>query len=692
MARRLQFSLLVLLACGVLAPAQTVRPPQSLPAQSDNAAHIALGQSVVPLDGPWKFQVGDSPVDPATRTPLWAQPGFDDSHWEIVDVTPKAGATDPISGVSGYVPGWTVKGHPGYWGYAWYRIQVRISTRPDVRLALAGPSDVDDVYQVFNNGNLIGAFGDFSKSTPTTFTARPAMFALPPEEGGRDSNRLLAFRVWMEPGTLQQSDETGGFHSAPLLGELGAVAEQQELQWAELYRAYAGSLIVGLLFALLGVVAISLVLFDRTDHVYLWIGALLLTEAAFYLMAPIRSWTMWIPYRLTAPFRVALLAPLIAAGWVMVWRAWFRLRSPSWVPWVVAVQLALLTILNALLLDLFTIFSGPVTHAIHLVSLVLRMSIAALLLAAVFQGIREQGLEGWIALPAALLAVIAEFYQELSFEHIVEVWFPFGVQLTTRQLADLVLVAVLSVLLLRRLVLSVRLQRRMALDVKQAQEVQQVILPEACLKLPGFVVESEYRPALEVGGDFFQIIPHKTDGSLLIVAGDVTGKGLKAGMLVALLVGAVRSTADWSDDPVVVLRALNQRLLGRSDAQATSLALRIAKDGAVKLTNAGHMPPYLNGEPVEMEGSLPLGVIEGAEFSVMHFQLKEDDKLVLLSDGIAEATDSEGQLFGFERVLELLRSPTNAAEIARAAQSFGQEDDISVISVTRMAVPEQAIA
>jgi serine phosphatase RsbU (regulator of sigma subunit) len=77
----------------------------------------------------------------------------------------------------------------------------------------------------------------------------------------------------------------------------------------------------------------------------------------------------------------------------------------------------------------------------------------------------------------------------------------------------------------------------MALDVKQTQELQQVILPEARLVLPGLLIESEYRPAREVGGAFFQIIPNGVDGSLLIVAGDVTGKGLKAGMLVALLVG-----------------------------------------------------------------------------------------------------------------------------------------------------------
>jgi serine phosphatase RsbU (regulator of sigma subunit) len=250
----------------------------------------------------------------------------------------------------------------------------------------------------------------------------------------------------------------------------------------------------------------------------------------------------------------------------------------------------------------------------------------------------------------------------------------------------------IALLLLRRLLKSVRSQRLMALDVKQAQEVQQVILPEARLALPGLTIESEYRPAREVGGDFFQIIPHKTDGSLLIVAGDVTGKGLKAGMLVALLVGAIRSIAQFDPDPMVMLWSLNQRLLGRNDAQATCLALRIASDGAVTLANAGHMAPYLNGEPIAMEGVLPLGLIEDAEFSVLHFQLKPDDKLVLMSDGVVEATDAEGHLFGFERVHELLHTATTAAAVANAAQSFGQEDDISVIAVTRTLVIEPALA
>jgi serine phosphatase RsbU (regulator of sigma subunit) len=252
----------------------------------------------------------------------------------------------------------------------------------------------------------------------------------------------------------------------------------------------------------------------------------------------------------------------------------------------------------------------------------------------------------------------------------------------------MVLAAAIALLLLRRLVLSIRRQRQMALDVKQAQEVQQVLMPKEQPPIPGLTIETVYRPAREVGGDFFQIVQHPTDGSALIVAGDVAGKGLKAGMLVALLVGAIRTATDTSLDPAFVLGVLNKRLIRRGDAQATCLALKIGVDGEAIVANAGHMPPYLNGKPVDMEGALPLGIIEAAEPSVMRLQLQPGDTLMLMSDGIVEATNAEGHLFGFERIHELLRSEMTAAGLATAAQDFGQEDDISVISITRTAVLE----
>jgi len=103
------------------------------------------------------------------------------------------------------------------------------------------------------------------------------------------------------------------------------------------------------------------------------------------------------------------------------------------------------------------------------------------------------------------------------------------------------------------------------------------------------------------------------------------------------------------------------------------------------LANAGHLPPYLNGNEMQMEGALPLGAVAGTEFPLLHFQLGAGDTLMLMSDGVVEAQDAEGKLFGFERIGGLLRGKITAAGLAAAAQSFGQEDDITVLTVARSA-------
>jgi hypothetical protein len=347
----------------------------------------------------------------------------------------------------------------------------------------------------------------------------------------------------------------------------------------------------------------------------------------------------------------------------------------------------MLNLISTLVGGQTSVISAPhsIAAAFYVVDVVSRLLLFSILVWIIVQGIRRQGVEGWLVLPAVILFGFGLWAPELLNLNVPLFWYPFGVGFTIWQVRDFILVVTLTLLLLRRLLRSLERQRLMALDVKQAQEVQQVILPEARLVLSGFVIESEYRPAREVGGDFFQIIPNGVDGSLLIVAGDVTGKGLKAGMLVALLVGAIRTAADVCTNPDLILRALNKRLLGRSDAQATCLALTIARDGEVVLANAGHVPPYRNNEAIAMEGALPLGMVDGAEPSVMRFQLVEGDTLVLMSDGVIEATDANRRLFGFERVATLLKTAGTAAEVASAAQEFGQEDDISVIYLTRTA-------
>ena len=86
-----------------------------------------------------------------------------------------------------------------------------------------------------------------------------------------------------------------------------------------------------------------------------------------------------------------------------------------------------------------------------------------------------------------------------------------------------------------------------------------------------------------------------------------------------------------------------------------------------------------------MEGALPLGAIAGIDFPVLRFNLAEGDELMLMTDGVAEAQDAEGSLFGFERIGEMLGNGVGASTLANAAQSFGQEDDITVLTVARQA-------
>jgi hypothetical protein len=705
---RAAFLLAAVAALSMAGPGQAVRPSQSVPAQTV-ATPIALGQSMVPLYGPWKFQIGDSPVNPVTGAPLWSEPDYDDSTWETVDLKPKQGMVDPFTGDPGYVQGWTTKGHAGYWGWAWYRIRVSIAARPGDQTAIATFGWVDDAYQLFDNGALLGSSGKFPEpgKPPIAYFTQPAMFVLPsvlPQptslarsgpgsvERGTPVTEVLAFRVWMGPVRLSHHPFSGGFHYAPVLGESGAIAAKNHTDWLQLIQEYAFSGFLGGVFLLLAVVAASLILFDRSDRVYLWVAAAFLLAAFRECSFSLANWTQLVSIR---EFFLALevfVAPLTIGIWTTVWWKWFHLRRPTWVPRTIA-TLAVLDMLFELLGEnLFYGIPNSTSLVFHALSEVVRLGLLGLLAFVAVKGIREQGREGWLVLPAVVLMAFAQFQSELISLHMHGTFLAFGIVFFYSEVADLALAAVIALLLLRRLALSIRRQRQMALDVKQAQEVQQVLIPKEQAPIPGLSIETVYLPAREVGGDFFQIVQHPTDGSALIVAGDVAGKGLKAGMLVALLVGAIRTATDTSLDPAFVLGVLNKRLTRRGDAQATCLALLIATNGDATLANAGHMAPYLNGEALPMEGALPLGMVEAAEPSMMRFRLAVGDRLLLMSDGIVEATDANGELLGFERVRELAGPATSAADVAAAAQRFGQEDDISVISVTRTAAILQALA
>jgi hypothetical protein len=228
-----------------------------------------------------------------------------------------------------------------------------------------------------------------------------------------------------------------------------------------------------------------------------------------------------------------------------------------------------------------------------------------------------------------------------------------------------------------------RQQAQLESELAAAREVQQVILPERAEAVPGFKVESVYQPSRQVGGDFFQVLP-TGNGGLLVVVGDVAGKGLPAAMLVSVLIGAIRGVAEYSKEPAELLGRLNERLIGRTQGGfSTALVARIEADGSVAIANAGHLSPYLDGQEVELLGALPLGVVENARYQVTHFHLPPGSRLTFYSDGVVEAQNAKGELFGFERGRAI--SVQSAAAIVQAATEFGQEDDITVVTIERLA-------
>jgi serine phosphatase RsbU (regulator of sigma subunit) len=250
------------------------------------------------------------------------------------------------------------------------------------------------------------------------------------------------------------------------------------------------------------------------------------------------------------------------------------------------------------------------------------------------------------------------------------------------QIAVIFSLVMITVLLMRRFLQSLRLRQQWEAEIDQARQIQQLLIPEAIPKIPGFVLETEYRPAQEVGGDFFQILPDG-EGGVLILLGDVTGKGLQAGMQVALIVGAIRTIVETSYEPTDVLASLNRRLCGRGQSYATCVAMHIAADGKTTIANAGHLVPYLNGKELTMQGNLPLGLNDSITFDQITIHLKQQDRLVVITDGVIEAKNAKNELFGFNRARSISHLP--AAFIVKAAEIFGQEDDITVVSISRMA-------
>jgi hypothetical protein len=172
--------------------------------------------------------------------------------------------------------------------------------------------------------------------------------------------------------------------------------------------------------------------------------------------------------------------------------------------------------------------------------------------------------------------------------------------------------------------------------------------------------------------------------------------GTSFGLYTAFLTGLIpKSFNDFYADPIIyvfscaqiefifafVHRRVNR--FWRMYEFVTCLCARIEAEGNLILANAGHLSPYRNGEEIQLESGLPLGIAPDVTYCESTICLAPDDQLTFLSDGVIEARNSQGELFGFDRTAAI--ATQSADEIAVAAQSFGQEDDITVLTVQRSA-------
>jgi hypothetical protein len=442
-------ALLIAVTLAALASVHTVAATVPVP--------ISLGQSVVNLNGPWKFHIGDSAA--------WADPNLDDSTWESVDLTAPPGAHDDDVGLTGYVPGWGARGHRGYSGYAWYRLRVAVSAPAQEKLALSGPAAVDSAYQVFFNGQLLGGSGRFTGQTPTVFSIQPHVFAIPHTlMGGEQVNlALVAFRVWMGSWDLDDQN-AGGIRIAPALGEASDIDALYQVRWLQTVRGYIVEVVEAAAFLLLAVMAGTLAAFEPSKLAYLWLCAALVLTALYRANQAFFFWGQFETVHAAEMISIVLLVPLCVAAWTLAWRDWFRLRDAEWMPVAVGI-LALLYVTAQFLTGSW--FHGILSHRVVAISEFIatwtRVVFVALTGLIAFRAVRQQRQEAWLALPGVMLISIGLFAQELSALGIRGIWFPYGAGVSRTQFAYAAFDVVLFGLLLRRfLVFAHQLRTRIS--------------------------------------------------------------------------------------------------------------------------------------------------------------------------------------------------------------------------------------
>ncbi|HEX4007214.1 MAG TPA: PP2C family protein-serine/threonine phosphatase [Acidobacteriaceae bacterium] len=597
----------------------------------------------VSLTERWRAHDGDNPA--------WAAANFDDRAWKQVELDDMGPAQ----------PGWQ-----------WFRLHVKLAAdHPAVHIFLAGGPGT---YQLYVNGqrqdgaDLRSALGVERPTEQVFFIGR----------GQTDLQLALRthtprlYAVWYLPLFLNAS------LGAPFSIDNERVAAQSERLYAVL-----PAILINLFVILAGVGCLALYLGQKHHAEYRWLGLYLLVlgiskmlfECSASGVIPL-SWNVLVGDPLIYIFTIMQVEFTFSFGGQRVGRLWR------------AYEALLLVVLVSALLSL----AGFIASSVYIlmeaaVILPAAVVLPVLLLVWYRRGNREAG---WLVLPSLLpAATVAAFavgtvaifagWSRLDFLTNPVQFGPIPVGVA--DLGDFLFILAIVIVIYFRFTRVSRDQARSAAELDAAREIQRRMVPAQLPTIAGYLIDAAYIPAAEVGGDFYQVL-QQPDGSTLIVVGDVSGKGLQAAMTGTLALGALRTLAAEGLRPADLLARLNVQIAATQETGfITCICVRIAPGGRLTAANAGHLIPYLNGAEISVESGLPLGIAAEVDFPEAAFTLAPGDRLTLLSDGVVEAMDQNGELFGFARTQEISCWP--AQEIADIAKRFGQQDDITVLTLTR---------
>jgi len=614
------------------------------PAPAQGSGGTPQVRQVESFNGPWRVHVGDDP--------LGASPTADDSGWQQMELG--SAASKKLDAAPGVL---------------WFRARISLDSQAADRALLVAPLAIG--CQIFVNGAKVSDCNQLSG--PNHFISRGILIHLAGISTG--SPILLAIRL--DHADKTESGALGLGKGSVLLGSSRLLADHRTARDAErFYRVLPQDLLcVGELLG--GAVLFLAFAFDRSSREYLWFAAFLWLDGSASLMSCFDG-----VYPLIGPGwqdwgndfgMIARYAPLIGflAAFTKVRMNW-ALRTYQFVLLLVPEALAIARLYA----------QGRYLPRFDYVSLAVQLPFVVGSLVFLAVKWRRGSRDAALLLPSFLLANGIEI---LGLTGVVN-RFHLGPRFTydwddLSMFFFLLSIAPVMIARHRRVTME---HAQASAELEAAREVQQQLVVPA-VDVPGFRIESAYAPAKHVGGDFFRIVAAE-EGSVLVVVGDVSGKGLKAAMTVSAIMGSLHGYS--SSRPAEVLDHLNRVLHGRVGGFVTCCAAHIAADGTMTFANAGNPAPYRNGEEMAVEPGLPLGMLAEAGYAETRYQIACGDRLTFVSDGVVEATNPQGELYGFERTRAISNQPAKA--IAEAATQFGQEDDITVVTLSRQRVEAAA--